>query len=63
VEPELRKALKQVNAKRAQVTETTGEGVKKALGYLPLVTKRDFAELVKRIDGLAGKVESLRKRK
>lgn len=60
VEPELKKALNKLGEKRQQVTDKTGEGWKKVTGYLPLVTKKDFAELVKRIDALSAKVEGLR---
>jgi polyhydroxyalkanoate synthesis regulator phasin len=63
VEPELKKALEKLGKKRDEVREKAGEGAKKVWGYLPVVTKKDFAELAKRIDALAVKVESLRKKK
>ena len=63
VEPEIKKALKKIGEKRAQVGEKTGEGLKKAWGYMPLVTKKDFADLAKRIDVLASKVDTLKKHK
>lgn len=62
IEPEIKKALKKLGEKRAQVSEKTGDGFRKAMGYLPLVTKKDVADLAKRIDALATKVDSLKKR-
>jgi len=63
IEPDLRKAFKKVTEKRATVTDKAGRGFRKAIGYLPVVTKNDLAELVKRIDSLSEKVESLRRKK
>lgn len=63
IEPDLKKALKKVTEKRDTVGEKAGQGFRKAVGYLPVVTKNDFAELVKRIDTLSEKVESLRRKK
>lgn len=63
VEPELKKALSKLREKREQVAEKSGEGWKKVTGYLPLVTKKDFADLVKRIDALSAKVEGLRSKR
>lgn len=63
VEPEIKKALKKLGEKRAQVSEKAGHGVKKAWGYLPLVTKKDFVDLAKRIDALTAKVDSLKRGK
>ncbi|GEM_PF-962129 len=63
VEPELKKALKKLGEKRTQATDKAGDGVKRVLGYMPLVTKKDFVDLAKRIDALAAKVDSLKKHK
>lgn len=63
VEPDIKKAFKKLGEKRAQVGEKTGEGFRKAMGYVPLVTKKDFADLGKRIDALAAKVDTLKKQK
>ena len=62
IEPEIKKALKKLGEKRAQVSEKTGNGFRKAMGYLPLVTKKDVAELAKRIDAIGAKLDSLKKR-
>lgn len=63
VEPDLKKALKKIGDRRREVAEKSGRGFKKAVGFLPVVTKNDFAELAKRIDALSEKVESLRRGK
>ncbi len=63
VEPEIKKALKKLGDRRREAAEKTGRGFKKAVGFLPVVTKNDFAELAQRIDALSEKVESLRRGK
>ena len=60
LEPGIKKSFTQLTKKREKVaqsvTKTTGNSLKKAWTYFPVVTKKDILDLSKRIDALNAKV-------
>ena len=66
VEPQIRRTLKRISDQRKKASKKAGKvagqvdgRVRSLLRKLPLVTKRDLADLAKRIDSLASKVDAL----
>lgn len=68
MEPQIKKAIRKIAERRKLVAKKVGAAAGKAEGgmkrlwkQIPLVTKSDLADLGRRIDALAGRMETLTK--